>query len=273
MKKTPAAHFTLITLAATALALVAWMSVASATPLLEDHFQYPDGNLIQLGNGWYGHSGTSNPVLVEGARTVFQQVATGSRQDDSKRFAARLATDKTYGSCTLVVPSGATLTTDGYFMHFKSVGTDSTAFKARVYVSPYTGGDYTVGVSVTSSGTSPVVRWASPLTFGVRYRLVFSYDATAGTAELWVDPVDESSTKVSSTNASGAGTAIAAVCLRQANEQVSTEYVDDVYVGTTFADVTATYVPAAGMWGLIALALLMAGVGVAFVLRRRQAVA
>jgi len=264
---------------ATTFAFVSWAVVAAASQLYVDHFDYADGWLA--GNGtnptWYAHSAAAtNPILVQGWRAYFQQ-ASGSREDLTKQFSPAQSTSaKTYASFTLVV-TALTGTTDDYFAHFKPYPTvaDTFNYKGRVYVSPpQSGGNYTVGVSVTSSGTSPVVRWSSDLTYGVRYRIVSSYDAATGTSELWVNPVDESSAKITSTNAAAAGSGIGAYCLRQGSAQTSTEYVDDLYIGTTFADVVsplAPTVPASGPRGLMLVALLMAGAGTAVVLRRRQA--
>lgn len=272
-------RFTFVTLAATALALVAWMSVASATVLYTDTFNYVDGNLVGKGAApaWYAHSGGgSAPIQVAYARAVVGQ-ASGSREDITKQFTpAQSTTAKTYASFLLNVPSGATWTGDDYFAHFKPYPTaaDTFNYKGRVYVGAFAGGDYTVGVSVTSSGTSPVVKWGSALTYGVTYRIVVSYDATAGSSELWVDPVDESSTKiVSGPFPTAAGSGIGAYCLRQGSGNTSTQYFDNLVIGTTFADVVAPVVPASGNWGLALMALLLAGVGTAFVLRRRQATA
>jgi hypothetical protein len=102
--------------------------------------------------------------LIDSWRVKMGQ-ASGSREDDTKQFTPAQSTSaKTYASVTLVVPSPATLTTDDYFAHFNPgpAVADAYNYRARVYVSPFAGEDYTVGISVTASGTSPVVRWARP---------------------------------------------------------------------------------------------------------------
>src|SRR3990172_775580 len=44
------------------------------------------------------------------------------------------------------------------------------------------------------------LKWASGLTFGTSYRVVSSYEYDTGVGELWINPVDESSTKISYTS-------------------------------------------------------------------------
>jgi len=234
---------------------------------MQEAFQYPDGNLAGNG-GWAAHMGAGLvPVQVVAEEARLEQGA-GSREDVNKHFAAQPTDRKTYAAFMLQVPSASSLPGADYFAHFRPVPPDTTLFRSRIYIGPVGGGDYTVGISITSTGTSPVVNWGSALSFGNSYRIVSSYDPVTGTAELWVDPENESSTKISSTHASAAGNSIDSYALRQATGTISTQIIDNLVVGTTFGDVVPPNLPSLSGWGTLSLLSLLMMTGSAWMVRR-----
>ena len=132
-----------------------------------------------------------------------------------------------------------------YFAHFKDTGTIN--FIARVYAEP-SGNTFTFAISVSSANTLAfVIPWTTPLLFDTFYNIVIDYDAAAGSADLWVNPVNESSPKVTSNTSSSTITpnAVSAFALREGTVTGLpsvinwTWVVDDIGVGTTFNDACA----------------------------------
>lgn len=230
--------------APTLLALVACVvsaRSASSTTLFSDNFTYPNGNLVPNG-GWASHSAPGvGPIQVNGNRILVRQ-ATGANEDVNHALSAvQPATARTYASFKLVVTDTSNLTNTTYFATFRPAGADSNLFRARIHVArdSSTIGTYKIGISAgTVSATDPIVYFPGSYTVGSRHLVVSSYDAPSGTARLWVDPVSEASLSVSSTVAGDAGRTVASYAFRQGTQagHVLTEAVDDVAVGTTFAD-------------------------------------
>lgn len=263
----------IIALMASFITVAAVAATASAVPLLEDHFPYPNGNLTG-NNGWATHSGTATFVQVSDGVVVLTN-GSGSREDNHRAFALQPNNVKTYASFFLTVPTGTVMSGFDYFAHFRPTGVDSNQFCARTYTgTTAVGGDYAIGISTTSSGTSPVVSWPTGLTFGQTYRIVTAYDPITGTSTLWVDPQTEASPSVSSTHVNQINRSLQDYAWRQGATGAALQQVDNLFVGTTFDDVIPPPpVPSASTWGLAALALLVAGAGTLFVVRRRNALA
>jgi hypothetical protein len=95
--------------------------------------------------------------------------------------------------------------------------------------------DFVLALSSDSSNLGAGVSWATELSFDTTYTVVISYDASTGTSELWLDPVDESSTSI--THAGGSGTLIEAFALRQSDDYTGTIDIDNVVVGKSFCSV------------------------------------
>lgn len=221
-----------------ALACLAASSIAA--PLVSDSFNYPDGNLV--GNGaWAAHSGAgSNPVQVTGGTIVLNH-GSGSREDVNLSAGAILGNGETWYAGFDMKSTGGT--TNVYFAHFLQ---GTSAFDARVFITaPTAGGNYTLGFS---SSSTIGATWATDLTFGEWNRLIISYSRGTGEIRLWVNAVSEASTNLMLTS-SFANTAMEGIGFRQSSGD-SSQMIDNVIVGTTFADV----VPAPGPAALIGLA-------------------
>lgn len=240
------ARFARFVAVAAILALGLMPAVAGASPLLVEQFNYPNGNLVGNG-GWTNHSGTGFFIQVNGGEVLLSQ-GGGSREDANVPLSAtRGATDKTYVALLVTVPSATTLTSPDYFAHFRSA---AFAFPARIYIAPPTGGgNFTFGLSGTSTGTTPVVFWGSDFAFGSTHLVVASYDAADGSTQLWVDPMSEASPSIVS--AGGVvGDLISTYALRQGGTTTSEQIIGGILVGTTFADVVGGVVPVeSASWG------------------------
>jgi len=230
--------------------------LAQANILLNEMFTHPDGNLVGQvpvpgpGGVWMAHSAEGvNPVQVVSGQAILNQTGTSSEDVNSGLGVVMGAGDKFYSAFDLTNTGGSS---DVYFAHFK---TSSTFYLARVFITaPTAGGDYTLGLSNSSTIE---FAWGSDLAFGSTYRVVTSYDYDTGVSELWINPVDESSTKLmTSTYFSDP---VEQYALRQGGSG-SSQAIDNLVVATTFNEaLTGVPEPAS---------LLLLGLG-ALLLRRR----
>ena len=199
-----------------------------ATPLNSETFSYANGDLTTTSGGvWTAHSGSgSNPVQSTSGQAVLVQ-ESGSREDVNRLTGQTLVSGgKWYAGFDAVVTGGDNTV---YFAHFKT--TSITTFASRVFVTSHSGGDFTFGLSDSSSLDAT---WASALSFGTTYRVVHSYDFDSKVARLWVDPVNEASTKITAT-AGLTSRALVAYAFRQ-DIGDSQQTIDNLLVGTTFED-------------------------------------
>ncbi len=238
-------HPRLLTVSAVVLALGLLPVIAGAAVLLNEQFNYPNGNLV--GNdSWANHSGTGFFIQVSGGQAILLQ-GSGSREDANAPFAARGAGDMTYVAIKVTVPSASVFGTGDYFAHFRSA---TFVYPARIYITaPQAGGNFTFGISGTSVGTTPIVYWGSDFSFGSTHTIVAAYNAADGSARMWVDPASEGSTSVVSTGGA-IGDLISSYALRQGSITTSEQDIAGFIVGTTFDDVMGAVVPVeSATWG------------------------
>lgn len=234
----------LVVLGVLALALAA--SVAGAAVVLNEPFSYPDGPLV--GNGtWTAHSGAGNKVIMVSAGKITLEQSGGSGEDVNATYAAQAATARTFSSFDLMVPSGATLGGSDYFAHFRT--SSNFNYRTRVYVQSPTGaGNYSIGLSTTSGGATAT--WPTDLTFDVTYKVVTAYDASTGTSDLWIDPVSEASSSISSADAAAAGEPVDSYAFRQGSSVTAFQVIDNLLIGQSFDDVAGAATPATPTtWG------------------------
>ena len=223
-------------------AMLAATTTRAALLVYED-FSHPDGNLVGQtptpgpGATWAAHSsGGTNPIQVTSGAAVLQQ-ASGGREDANTSFPTQSATATTYMRFDFSLPSGQTVDPDAnglYFAHLKDSG---SAFRARVGVlTPTDGGDYKLAINASGSMLVDGTLWPTELSFDTTYTLVASYDAATGEADLWLDPVDESSASISNSAGGATGTLIEAFALRQSNDYTGSQIIDNVCVATSFGD-------------------------------------
>jgi hypothetical protein len=202
-------------------------STGRASLFYDETFSYPNGNLVGNG-GWVTHSGTGTPVQVNSGSISLLQ-GTGSRQDVNRPTGSTMAAGNTWYASFDVSNSGSDLAV--YFAHFLQ---STSTFGARVWITEHSTEDYTFAFSDGTSIT-PATTWSDGFSFGDTHKVVVSYSFTGGSTKLWIDPVDESSTSLTLSGTSSR--AFTAFAFRQADTSTSVQVIDNLRVGTTFADV------------------------------------
>jgi hypothetical protein len=147
------------------------------------------------------------------------------------------------------------------FAHFLQ---GTTNFTSRLWVTAPTASGYRLALSNDSSITDADGEvFSSDLTLGTSYRVVVSYDFSAGAGTLWINPVDQSSPSLSATDP-GFNNAVAAYAFRQGtlSSGGSTQTIDNLYVATTFTE-ALTGIPEPATAGFLLLGSL-------FLARRRR---
>jgi hypothetical protein len=220
----------------TGLALAAGVQFAQAQVLASDDFSYV-GPLTT--NGWFAHSGAGNKMIMSDGLVATLDHSSGSGEDVSLVFPPQAATDTTYASFTLNVPSGNPVNPDAsgtYFFHLKDA---AFAFRARTgVVAPATTGDFGLAINADISNLGAGAIWATDLSFDTNYNVVVSWSALTGTSQLWLDPADMNSTSLTHVGLA-TGELMEAIALRQSNDHTGFVKIDNVVVGKTFADVTS----------------------------------
>jgi hypothetical protein len=237
------------TLLAVACSLV-FAAPAFAASLMSESFSYADGDITTTSGGaWVNHSGSGDVQMISGKAEV--SMARGS--DVNRGFGPQGPAATTYACFEATVTSFTTPVSgsgETYIAHFKN---SSTGFRCRVFVAPPAGGGhFRFGVTVSSTNIDPAVQnfgqyWAADGTIGQTYKIAMKYDDAAGVATVWVDPVNEASSSITSSTSSSTipGANIESFALRQSNEDTSsfTVLIDNLEVGTTFADVCPEATP------------------------------
>jgi hypothetical protein len=249
---------------ATLLALLALSAApAFATVLLSEGFTYPNGNLTPNG-GWAVFSGAPpTDIQISTGRAV---VDHNNAPDDHILFPVQSTSSKTYACFDVIVPPVAGPPKAVYFAMLKDGGT--SIFVSRVYVVALSSGGMTFAISHSStSATVGLTPWTAPIVAGQKYNVVINYDPVNKSSTMWVNPVNELSASVTDVNAAIAAVAVQGFGLRQSstaatlpavpsyagstNVQIS---VDNLGVGTTFADACAQYIATPtqrSTWGMV----------------------
>jgi len=184
---------------------LACASFANADIVFTDSFDYADGNLV--GNGsWVNHSGTGDFIQVVDGQAVFSH-GGGSRED------ASVVLD-TYTSGLLKATFDVVVTDDAfgtgtdfeYFAHFFDSG-DSN-FRSRVDIQSSDSGDYTFGISESSTAEATL---SQAFSFGETVTLMMQFDFEAGASSLMVG------SETIATTSGAAGETLNAFALRQSN--------------------------------------------------------
>lgn len=237
-------------LAVLAFSALAAVSSQGAVLYNSSDFSFTDGDIVGQDN-WAAHSAAASvPVQVNVAGEITLTQGSGSREDVNVGVTPIAVGQTYYYGFDMVVSGGST---NVYFAHFKDSAFD---FTTRLFLTAFTGSDFTLGLSASSS--NPDVTWATGLDFGTLYRVIGSYSADDQLTRVWVNPVDESSTSISFTDSAAA--AVSAFALRQASGN-STQIVSNVIVATTFNEAAIIPEPTAALLG---------GLGLLTLLRRRR---
>ena len=251
-----------------ALAVVLSTAPANATVFINDNFNaHAPGGLVPQG-GWAAHSGAGNrPVqVIPGSACYSPPVpgnyievihATASGEDVNLATGVTMDTgDKWYAGFCVVVEAESPLTDDNYFAHFKTSG---TYYGAKVYDAPpnVAGNDFTFGFQAAGGGEDASAFWPTDFQYGTCHRIVVSYEFDTGNGEMWVDPICElgpdGNPKLTDTGYDS--NTFIAFAFRQDNygDPDPTQKIDDLLVGTSFAEVCVPCVPEPGTLALLAL--------------------
>jgi hypothetical protein len=214
---------------------VSCLGTCVARLILSEPFAYPDGDLtVQSGFAWTTHSGSGTDIQV------LEGVVIGdmnNSRDDNRLFPTpRGATDRTYASFKVLIPSLTETPGTNYFAHFR-IG---SGFPSKVWVTPSSSA-FTLGVSVGGNSLVPPAGdiWPVSLQYDEWYTVATLYDAALGVSKLWVNPVQEESPSITATDAGWSGRLIESFALRQSNSAppLWQFHIADLKVGGTFAGV------------------------------------
>ncbi len=217
--------------------------------ILTEDFNYTAGQLL-TSNGWAAHSGAGTNALTvtspgltytghPGSGIGNAVTMTTSGEDVNKTF-----TSVTSGSVymSFLVNLSAAQATGDYFIGLFQT---SAIFPVRIYAKSDGVGGFFFGVS---KGNSTIAYETTARSFATTYFIVANYIFNGATTlddviNLWVNPAlggtETTATIPNVTGTSTDATSIAAAYLRQGTAaNASTQQVDAIIVGTTWASVT-----------------------------------
>jgi PKD repeat protein len=172
--------------------------------------------------------------------------ANATSRDVNRAFTSTATTN--YFSALITVVDNSQITATGdYFMHFgATTGTSVTTFGARLGAkSANAGANFRFMILNTSGGTTAYTDNGTDLAFGTTYLVVVKYDAATSptTASMWINPVSlggaEPAGAITNNSGTSAFATFASICLRN-NATTPKALIDEIRVGTAFADVTPT---------------------------------
>jgi len=214
--------------ASAVIAIGALSSVLQADVYFTEGFDYADGSLTTVSSDWTRHSGTEGQIQVSGGKITL----TDSQTEDVNRLIGTTVTTGTVfaGFDFSVSASNPGGTDFEYFAHF---GNGTSDFTARMDINTADANGFLVGISHTSTAQAS---WGSTLDYDTVYRAIIGYDRDSGLANLWIDASLESDTSIVTTTSDDND--VEGFYFRESSSSVNeTTVVDDLIVGSTFADV------------------------------------
>lgn len=228
-----------------ALAVCLAFTPAVSGQFFTEDFDYADGDLTAVSGGlWELHSGNPPDIQVVGGAAVI--TAPGS-QDDNRQIGMTMGpTDTWYYAVRFTVDQFDTSPVNNdYFIHFRPEG---FGFRARLATSaPADPANFDYSFQIWASSMSDgLTDWNGDFSFGEEVIAVVKWENETGTATLWINPVDESSTNIVDDEPADAMEAITSIALRQDSTTGSVVTVPVLSVGDNFADVLAAVTPSGG---------------------------
>ena len=208
---------------------------ANAILLFNDPFDYPDGALVTVStNLWMHHSGSVGEVRVASGRALLSEADTEDVHVllPGQPYPGSSETNVFYASfrARLTTPPGAN---GSYFAHFKDSG---NGFRARIWAfkdgASY--GRFRLGVS-SLNGSAATATHPMDLSLDTDYTIVTRLVNSNSTSTLWINPTVETDASVSTSEGVSTFTVVSYALRENSGEGVLS--VDDLKVGTTFADV------------------------------------
>jgi hypothetical protein len=206
-----------------------------ASIVLDEAFNYPDGAVVTApGTLWTTHSGsvTGQVDVASGKLNL-----TGAETEDVNALLqgqpySTNSTDSLYAKFTVnfsALPSGAS---GGYFAHFM-VG--SSTFRAKVFATTNAAAAGLFRLGISSGSNLATNTFPQDLNPNQDHTVVIRLALNTAASTLWINPTAETD---SSVNAADTFTPInvASFAFRQTSG-IGTLTVDDLVVGTSFADV------------------------------------
>jgi len=210
---------------------------AEATLLFHDSFDYPDGALVTVStNLWVHHNGSvTGEVMVASGRVLLSEANTEDVHVllASQPYPASGATNVFYASFkvrfTALPDSGG-----AYFAHFKDSG---NGFRARVWALTGGAAPGRLRLGISSVGGS-VISITNPmdLSLNTDYTVVTRLVNSNSVSTLWINPASETDAGISTSE--GASTFTVAGYAFRENSGEGALSVDNLKIGTTFAEVT-----------------------------------
>lgn len=229
-------------------AVLSFGTQSHAVVLEFENFDYPDGSLLaQSFPKWENHSGTATQMQVASGEAVVHE--DGSQSEDLHLSFALSSGDVYYGLDFRVDsgvsfppvpnldPNGDPIFPDNeYFAHFKDTGFN---FSSRLDIVAPNDNNFTgFSVGIGSDDSVADAKWATDLSFDTDYRVIVRYNQDDNIAELWIDPVSAASTSILGDDKPDPGDNVSQFALRQSfGDAGETIRVDNIVIGTTFADV------------------------------------
>jgi trimeric autotransporter adhesin len=237
--------------------LVWTVNSQAAVIFSEDFTSYANGNLTNQGP-WLQTappSAPANPVQVSSGKALLLTSGQDVYAAFGSPYNPYTIADGTSFYIGLTLNVSAAQATGDYFLHVTPSAGNSSAFFERLYVKS-SGAGFVLGYLETS-GTGGTANYGSTVwNFNTDYRAVIAYNALVGTvndtASIYVNPTDllvqgNNTPEISLdpwTTITAETNKVAAINLRQGSAANSaTLSVDDLVVGTTFADVSAVPEP------------------------------
>lgn len=237
--------------------LVALMagSAAHATTVLTETFTYPDGDIaLAPGSPWQVHSGTTAANI-----STNQLRLTGGNSADVNALLSggpylSNSPSVLYSSFKMRVTSQPGMA-GTYFAHFKDTNSGAaTGFGGRLWVSAtnaiantgLANNQFRLGIGNGTSVTAASGQINQDLFLNTNYVVVTRFVPNTGVATIWLNPALESDPSVTATDPGTAARPnaidVVSYAFRQ-NTGIGVIFVDDLRVGTTFADVAGANNP------------------------------
>ncbi len=218
---------------------------AFGTLLVNEPFTYADGNIVgATGSPWAVlSSGGNGPVTVVSNQL---KVVLGNNEDVSLALSGSPyntgnGVTNLYASMTVNFTALPSATGGGSSGNFFASFRDSTSFRCRLFAAQTNAasGSYRLAIGSTNAAftSAGVNQFPLDLSLNTAYTAVVRLNLNTGNSTLWINPTTEASASVSSTADPGTTAAIAEFAFRQTGSTPGTVLVDNLKIGTVFADV------------------------------------